>query len=338
VPKADVAWLVAVIRALDAWSADERYGVEDDARWSARLALRFGEARKTILEQDGRAAAMPLAVSWVERTLENVARVQRWTVLSDDALDQLQREGFDFRSRASGDMLARAVNNTEARDDRPMLRLLGLGAPIDARGDGGAALLQSALQHRHARLVEPLIAAGALATGGKPDPAKVDAAFRTAVVAGRLAAVQAIWTAAGPRRPSLEYVDGSGKRFPVALLLERDWDDKAWEGLAIARWLEGQGNDLSARNAEGYSLLFRATSADDAGFVQYLLARGLDPQEHEHYVVGNARVEGTALALLSAPGGAPRSSEVWADYRNKAAAKGWHRVVAWLDAHPFGQR
>lgn len=351
VPRKDVARLVRLIRDGDLWSAAGNYRgkVTDQAtRW---LTVQFGNETRKITDYAGRAIGMPAIVTRVQEEAARVARADQWTTLSHAALDRLQRDGFDFKSRAAGEMLVRAVLDRRARDDRPMLRLLTLGAPIDAplrgnyalnRPDPGSSLIEQALLLRRTRLIAPLIERGALDTNGRPDQRKIDAAFRAAVAGGRLEPLKRVWAVAGSRpHPALTYRDEPEfpkappkDGVPVALLLSRDYGDPDWEGLEIARWLAAQGNDLNAMGADGRTLLEAATKGDDARFVRYLLDHGADPTatgRYDYSPLGSAFSEDVALALLAAGSELPRQ---FTGYRTEAEERGWNRVVAWLDAHP----
>jgi hypothetical protein len=355
VPKEDVARLIALIRDGDLWSAAGNYHGQVTDQSTQWLTVRFGNETKTITDYAGRAAGMPVIVTRVQEEVARVARAEQWTTLSDAALDRLQRDRFDFRSPAAGQMLASAVLNHWARDDGPMLRLLELGAPIDAplqgrsmidRPASDSSLIEEALLQRRTRLIAPLIARGALNTKGRPDQRKIDAAFRAAVIGGRLQPVQQIWAVAGSRpHPALTYRDAPDfpeappkEGVPVALLLDRGYDNPDWEGLEIARWLDAQGNDLLATGANGRTLLETAAAGDvDGRFVRYLLEKGADPTvsgRYEYSPVDSAQSEDVALALLEAGSEVPNRSMGFPPYRDRAQERGWNRVVAWLDSHP----
>jgi hypothetical protein len=354
VPRPEVAGLIALIRDGDLWSAADDYHGDTTDQSTQWLTVRFGDESRSIKEYAGRRIGMPAIVTRVQEEIVRVARADQWTTLSMEALDRLQHARFDFASQESGKMFARAVLNHRASDDAAMLRLLELGAPIDAPlvavwatdpPDRGATLIDEALRRRRTRLIAPLIARGALETNGYPDQRKIDAAFRAAIEGGRLDQVKQVWDVAGSRpHPALAYRDTPEYRnvppkdgVPVALLIGRDSRDLQWEGLEIARWLAAQGNDLKAARSDGSTLLHAAVAGDDPRFVRYLLAQGVDPTEggrYEYSAVDNAQSEDVALALLGAGSEVPVRSMWFPSYRVRAENKGWSRVVAWLDAHP----
>jgi hypothetical protein len=121
-----------------------------------------------------------------------------------------------------------------------MLDLLNLGAPIEARSlpdrefsRERGPLIEAALKNQRTVLIAPLIAKGALNTDGKPDQRKIDAAFRNAIIGGKLAPVQTIWEVAGDTpHPALTFSDESdakehaSKPSPVTLLLSHYYYDK----------------------------------------------------------------------------------------------------------------
>lgn len=349
VPVAEVARLVALIRSGGLWSAAPAYraGVTDQA--TRTLTVRFGKQSHTIVDYAGRAIGMPVIVTRVQEEVARVGRTAQWTLLSDSALDRLQHDGFDFKSIEAGRMLARAVANRRANDVGPMLRLLNLGAPIDVSVQGPpidlpmqGSVIENALEQRRIRLIQPLIARGALNTRGRPDQHKLDSAFRAAIVGGRFGPVKQVWSASGTQlNPALtfrdvpEYGEKPGKNdVPVALLLDRYYNDLDWEGFEIARWLIAQGNDLHAVRADGRSLLEIAAEDTDARFVTYLLEHGADATasgRYDYSPLDGADVEEVALALLQGGSELPRQ---YTGYRFAAKEKGWNRVVAWLDTHP----
>lgn len=340
VPREEVASVVAMIRRGDLWSAEDHYQADTTDQATRWLTVRFGNQTKVITDYAGRALGMPMVVSRVQEEVARVAHAEQWITLSDAALDRLQRDGFDFKSPAATRMLHRAVRNRWATDDRAMLRLLMLGTPIDLP-DREDSLMVDALRLRRTQLIGPLIARGALNTNGRPDQRKIDTAFRAAVVGGRLEPLRSVWAVAGSQsHPALtmrdepEYRNPTAKNdVPVALLLDRDYNDADWQGLEIARWLAALGNDLHATGADGRTLLMAAAEDDDDRFVRYLLSQGADPTargRHEHSLLDSAQAEDVALALLEAGSELPREFK---GYRFEAERKGWGRVVAWLDAH-----
>jgi hypothetical protein len=217
VPREDVKKLIALIRDGNLWSAAGNYHGEVTDQSTQWLTIRFGNETRTIKDYAGRAMGMPAIVTRVQEEVDRVARVEQWTTLSNAALDRLQGDGFDFTSPAAGEMLVRAVLNRRARNDEPMLRLLALGAPIDARLVGTSmidrpaaesSLIEEALLLRRTRLIAPLIERSALETKGRPDQRKIDAAFRAAVRGGRLEPLKQLWAVAGTRpHPSLTFRD-----------------------------------------------------------------------------------------------------------------------------------
>jgi len=349
VPVDEIANLVALIRRGELWSAAPRYHGDVTDQATRTLTVRLGNQTHTIVDYAGRAIGMPVIVTRVQEEVARIGRAAQWTQLSNAALDWLQHDGFDFRSAEAGRMLARAVANRRSTDDRPMLRLLDLGAPIDASGEGPptdpqirGSVIENALEQRRVRLIQPLIARGALNSRGRPDQRKLDSAFRAAIVGGRLDPVKQVWAASGSHpHPALTFRDvpqfnerPAKDDVPVALLLDRYYYDFDWEGFEIARWFISQGSDLHAVRADGRSLLEIAAEDTDSRFVNYLLKHGADATakgRYDYSPLGGAHVEEVAIALLRGGSELPRQ---FTGYRIEAKEKGWNRVVAWLDAHP----
>ncbi|MDN5781524.1 MAG: ankyrin repeat domain-containing protein [Luteimonas sp.] len=350
VPAAEVAALVDSLRAKDLWSMQPSYraGITDNPTYE--LVIDMGGQVRRIEDYVGAMAGMPAAISEFEDEVDKIARSANWVKLSGEAIDRLQEEGFAFDSQAGADLLARAVTNDDGHDDAAMARLIELGAPIEgAKLDGWmraaspVPLIESALRQRRVVLIDPLVAAGALKTGGHFDQGKIDAAFRAAIEGGNLAAVQAIWGIAGTKRhPGLTFVDQSEiddgepvrKEAPVTLLLSGRYLPKSeWQGFAIARWLVAQGCDIKATRANGDTLLHIAAEANDVAFVRYLLDQGLDPSASGEFglpPLGGTQNEDVALLLLQAGTDLRMMDGDGQRFLNYARDNHWGRVVARL--------
>jgi ankyrin repeat protein len=202
--------------------------------------------------------------------------------------------------------------------------------------------IEEALMNQRELLIDPLIAKGALQSGARLNQTKIDAAFRAAIIGGRLSLVQRIWEIGGDKhRPALTFNDvgdgGRHKRSPVTLLLfRRPRGGTPWEGLGIARWLAAQGCDLNAAAADGTTLLHIAADAGDVGFVRFLLNRGMSASTPGKYglpALGGVESEDVAMALLEAGTDMSRMNDSGQSYRTFAEYNHWQRVVAWLTAH-----
>lgn len=350
VPVAEVARLVESLRDKDLWSMRTSYRAPITDNPTYGLSIDMGGQVHRIEDYVGGMVGMPVAISEFEDEIDEVARSHGWITLSGDAVDRLQQEGFAFDSKAGASLLARAVANDDGHDDAAMVRLVQLGAPIPGAELEGRMwsgpplpLIESALLHRRVALIDPLVAAGALKTGGRNDQDKIDAAFRAAIEGGSLAAVQAIWDVAGDRpHPSLTFMDEveaadgqrAGKRVPVTLLLSGAYKPKhEWQGLEIVRWLAARGCDLSESRANGETLLHIAADTDDVALVRYLLEQGLDastPGEYGLPPLGSARNEDIALLLLEAGTDLRMLDGAGRRFADYARDNHWGRVVAWL--------
>ncbi|MCF7222226.1 ankyrin repeat domain-containing protein [Marilutibacter chinensis] len=344
VPVEDVARLVESAREKALWSMRPAYLAEITDQPGYTVTLDVGGEVHRIEDYVGQKAGMPRVVSAFEDEIDAVARADGWVNLSGEAVKWLQEEGFDFESEAGAALLARAVERDGSSEG--VVRLIELGTPIEGatrntRFEGEfRPLMEMASRNGRLAVVEALIARGALETGGRVDQARIDAAFRAAIMGGRLDVVEAVWNASGPRRrPALEFDDVSPgeptvrKRSPVTLLLSNDRYRKIpWQGREIAEWLAGKGCDLTAAAADGKTLLHIAAAANDARFVRYLLDRGLDASAPGTYglpALAGTSDEDIALMLLEA-GTDP--AEV-AGFSRYAEDRYWQRVLAWLDAH-----
>ncbi len=362
IPVQDVAKLVDSLRAKDIWSLRPEYRAEVTDLPTFVLTMDMGGQVHKLVDYAGPWVGMPAAVSDFEQEVDRVTHSDQWIYLSSEAVAQLKSEGFKFDSQAGADLLARTVMHpfSKGNDDGP-LALIQLGAPLQGsdlgdsrlvRGKPGS-LLEMALRNHRWRLVQPLIERGALRTDGKPESWKIDAAFRAAIAGGQLAAVKAVWDAAGARaRPSLSFDDVAEIRpvhreSPVTLLLEYnsyqwevDRDPHAvprWDGLAIARWLIAKGCNPKAVDAEGKNLLHIAAKANDVDFARYLLGLGLNPSAADKdgiAALGYTDSDDVAMLLLQAGADPSRFSRDGGSFRKYAMSRQWPRAVAWLDARP----
>ncbi|NUO74426.1 MAG: ankyrin repeat domain-containing protein [Lysobacter sp.] len=346
-----VAALVGSLRAKDLWSLRPSYRARVTDNPTYVLSLTLGAQTHAIEDYVGERAGMPRAVSEFEREVDEVSRSAMWIRLEPEALKLLESEGFDFASAAGADLLARAVAN-ENGQEAVLLELIALGAPTeparrtpkdDPKWDVGSSesIVTMALRRRHTKLAAALIDEGALETGGRVDPVKLNEAFAAAIAGGGLAGVQRVWEAAdGKPYPSLSFLDTSGdddkpdrKQVPVSLMLYRNvYPPRPMEGVEIAQWLAARGCDLKARGADGDTLLHNAAAAGDAKLVRYLLDQGLDPSTPGQFdlpALGSARDEEVALMLLQA--GTDLSK--LGDFRQYVDSNRWNRVDAWLQAN-----
>lgn len=346
VPVEEVARLVESAREKDLWSMKPAYSAEITDHPGYTVTLEVDGQLHRIYDYVGRKAGMPRLVTEFEEEIDAVARTGAWVGLSNEAVKWLEEEGFDFGSKDGAALLARAVERDGSPDDAGVVRLIELGAPIEGatrntRFEGAfRPLMEMASLNGRLAVVEALIARGALETGGRVDPAKLDAAFRAAIAGGRLDMVEAVWGASEPRRrPALEFDDVSPgepkvrKRSPVTLLLSHSSFQKTrWDGREIADWLAAKGCNLTAAAADGKTLLHIAVAASDAQFVRYLLDRGFDVSAPGPYglpALSSTSDEDIALMLLEAG----TDLSLARGFTAYAESRRWQRVLAWLDAH-----
>jgi hypothetical protein len=348
VSPADVAKLVDSARTVDFWSLRSSYraGVTDNPTYL--IAVQIGEQEHHLEDYVGKSAGMPSSVTDFEQQIDAVARSREWVNFSRFALQQLKQEGYDFKSPAGAELLARAVANDGSNDSQAMADLLAFGAPIDGalpttwRVSAAGSVIEEALLNQRELLIDPLIAKGALQSGGQPDQAKIDAAFRAAISGGRMMLVQKIWQLGGVEdQPALTFDDvandGSRKQSPVTLLLFHQPRKRVpWEGMEIARWLVSQGCNLKAAAADGKTLLHIAAEAGDVQFVRFLLNQGMSPStpaKNGFPALGGVESEDVAMVLLQAGTDMSHMSGSGQSYRSFAEYNHWRRVVQWLTAH-----
>jgi hypothetical protein len=336
------------------WSTRDEYRspVTDNPTYNLQLTL--GEHEHRISDYVGARVGMPAAVSEFEGEVDKVSRAIEFVHFSGFALERLRVEGFDFRSRAAGAMLAAAIVDREANDEAAMARLVALGAPLAIRSEdlpglrgrrsgsdsAPQELLDLALREARVPVVDAMLARGALKGASQE---RLDAAFRAAVEGGRLELAQRIWNALPGRHPSLQFMEAGAKQpTSVLMALNNDYppEGKQWDGLAISRWLAELGCDPNSRLANGSTLLHIAAGANDVELLRWALARGIDastPGDNQFPALGSARSDQVALALLEAGSTTwfPNDTE---PYREYAMAQHWRRTVAWLDAHPEAVR
>jgi len=349
VPRDDVAHLVDLLRQFDIWSLRTTYRADVTDNPAQRLTISVGGQTRTLVDYLGELAGMPSTIKDFENAVDKAGRTPEWTHLSMFSVERLAAGHFDFRSRASADLLVRAVENSDMHDEAAIVQLIRLGAPIEGGQSDNLwqgvehSTLEAALENQLEIAANELISKGALRTAGRLDPNKVNAAFRAAIRGGKLALVQKIWEQDTNRRPALDFDDVSDnepvrkqKSDVILLLRHRTYERGGWEGFEIAKWLIGKGSDLKAIAADGTTLLHIAAEAGDAEFVRYLLAQGMDPStpgEYDLPALGGTHDENVALILLEAGTDLTRLSDGGSTFREYAEYNHWARVCAWLGEH-----
>lgn len=345
-----VAELVGIARRDGIWGLSGSYRAQITDNPTYVLKLKAGASSRTIEDYVGERAGMPNVIHDFEEAVDRISRAGEWTRLSMMAVERLQSEGFDFTSKESADLLVRALANSDGNDQQAMLKLIELGAPLSGGNPYGpmiggvdtSAIDQALLNHRE-QIVGPLLQRGVLDTGGRPDQAKLDKAFRDAIRGGRLSLVEALWDQHADRpHPALTFRDANNeakavKQSPVTLLLSKPYRDEGWQGLEIAKWLQGKGCDLKAHGADGNTLLHVAVDANDPEFARYLLEQGVDPSAPGRFglpALGGATDEDMALLLLKA-GSEWQMDDQGKGFLRYAKDQHWGRVMAWISAHPL---
>jgi hypothetical protein len=171
-----------------------------------------------------------------------------------------------------------------------MADLVASGAPIDGpipttrRVSAAGSVIEAALLNQREVLIDPLIAKGALQSGGQPDQAKIDAAFRAAIRGGRMMLVQKIWQAGGvEHHPALTFDDVAGDAQFVRFLLGQGMSPSTpgKYGLPalgsakredVAMVLLEAGTDMSHMNDSGWSFRHFAEDNHWGRVVEWLTA------------------------------------------------------------------
>ena len=172
VSPAEVQSLVKNLEAANFWALGSKYdcGMSHGARLT--LSVELGGQKKTVSHHCGVGRGLPQRIVEIERAIVTAGDGPRWLIGTDATLDQLEREGFDFKSVAGADLLSRAMMYSSSAF---IQELLARGTPLDT--SHGPLIAEAAFAGRRGAF-QTLIKAGAFQAGSEGKQAALERAIQ----------------------------------------------------------------------------------------------------------------------------------------------------------------
>ena len=285
--------LVNKFRQSDYYSLRDRYVYRVSDQPTYETSIEIDGKLKRVEDYAGEEVGMPMAVSELESSIDDLADTARWTKGNAKTLLALRREGWDFKSPEAASTLARVVlyGNVEAVRD-----LVAAGVPFGGIDDLRMNVLQRAAWRDNPDMLRVLLAASA-------------GAWSTEVLASSLAVALRFGNA-----ESVRILRDQGARM--------DWRDANGETMLMEAASSGVPSlvreilkyhlDVNARDSSGWTPLLYAVGkwhhgeepppVNRAEVVILLLAAGADPNvqdsDGDSALLNSAYNEEAALALI----------------------------------------
>lgn len=281
--------LLDAFRKADFYSFDDKYSLFVTDNPTYVVGIKIGTIAKTITDYVGTQAGMPQVISTLEDEVDASAGTAKWLRGNSESCASLRKEGFDFKSRAAGEMLSRVA---ASGDESVVRELIDAGAPVSIPDMLGVTALANAAGSGKREAVELLIRHGANAK----DPRVLMEAARSGSpsVVGRILQAGAnpkadlpeirflLFTAVTERREISEDPDrGAVVRLLVKAGVDPNGRDEygntplhdSLQDEDATRALIDAGADINARNKNGETPLMWAFSQRVA---EILLKAGAD--------------------------------------------------------------
>lgn len=146
--------LLRAFRDADFFSLDNVYSMAVTDVPSYFVGIKTGADSKSIEDYEGLEVGMPDSVRDLQDATDEVAESSRWTTGTRLTVPSLRREGFDFKSKEAGAILARCalIGDEDAVHD-----LILAGAPLDGLDPQGRSILVSAAATRKLSSVREIL-------------------------------------------------------------------------------------------------------------------------------------------------------------------------------------
>lgn len=195
-----VSELAEAFRAADYFSLKDKYmwGATDLPTYTTSISM--DGKTKEVVDYDGEHVGMPESVSKLEKTIDRLSGVERWTKGNGETVPALMQEKFDFTSPKASEFLANVAQRGNAGAVRDLIAagVVVSTEPIQPlRGVPGTAL-ENAAYRGDVEMLRVLLSAGI------KDPDAKTAALKRAALAGKTDAIRLlIGSGANPTAPDV---------------------------------------------------------------------------------------------------------------------------------------
>lgn len=298
VPQQNVQELLTKFREPD------YYSLRDEYIWPAtdlptyETSIEFDGHLKKVKDYAGLVIGMPMTVSELENSVDQLAKAERWTKGDADTVRALREENWDFKSPEAARTLARVAQYGTADAVRDFI---AAGVPPNGQDEMRLSPLVRAASRGDIDMLAKLLEAGA----GKEEPQRMEAALAAALRSGKGEAVLLLLQHGANSdllkttgKTMLMGAAASGVPETVQEILNRQPDvnargDKGWTALmeAVGQWHYGPeappinraevvrllleaGADVDAKDEDGNTALIEAGWDADAALL--LIKAGAD--------------------------------------------------------------
>jgi hypothetical protein len=345
VPVDEVARLLVQFRDASFWDLRDEYRAEVTDLPTYKITLTVGPRSKSVVDFYGESVGMPASVSALEKSIDRLARIDRWTSGTMELIPWLESSGFDFRSDDAAAIAT--VGERRYAPEALVLALIDRGAPLETEvmdesrylgtivpgEQAGVTMLKASMVRGHGRVFSRLASLGWLDRWDRHEAAEFFAKRGAGCSPALVDAVAAAGISvddATPTRPT----DGSSEPGSMTALAVVGSSYACKEGtnarIATAQALLERGANPNHRDAFGHTPLYHAR---DMAMVDLLLEHGADARIKANdgsSVIFGSRDDDIVLRLLQAGAG---TSGRYPDGKSLTEAMVDHpmpRVSAWI--------